>query len=91
MEHNLAESPLEGCRDILMHEGSPSLTCDNVLPNPLEHSHVSSCCSQPSFFPEYTYDVPIKNFEICDSTVDMSNEDNISHMLGGNIEIFGFP
>jgi len=25
MEHNLADTPLEGCRDVFMHEESPSL------------------------------------------------------------------
>ena len=31
MEHNLVDTPLEGCRDIFMHEGSPSLACENVI------------------------------------------------------------
>jgi len=25
MEHNLADTPLEGCQDVFMHEGSPSI------------------------------------------------------------------
>ena len=43
--HHLVETPLEGCRDMFVHEGSPSLGCDDVSPNPLEHSHVSLVCS----------------------------------------------
>ena len=64
MEHNLVDTPLEGCHDMFVHERSPSQACDNVLPSPLEHSHVSIFCSQPSFFPEYTYDVLILRFVI---------------------------
>jgi len=45
MEHNLVDTPLEGCRDMLVHEGSPSLVCDDVFPSPLENSHVSTFCS----------------------------------------------
>jgi len=71
-----------------MHEGSLSLACENVPPSPLEHSQVSAFCSQPSFSPEYTYDVPIDNFDICDSNVDMGNEDNVLNTLGGNVENF---
>ena len=72
MDHNLVDTPLKGCRDVFVHEESPSLACDNVLPSPLEHSHVSTFCSQLSFFPEYAYDVPFGNFEICDSNVAMA-------------------
>ena len=89
MEHNLVDTPLEECRDVFMNEGSPSLTCDSVLPSPLEHSHVSTSYSQPSFSPEYTYDVPIDNFEICNSNVDLGNENNVLNVLGGNVENFG--
>ena len=32
--------------------------------------------------------MPIDNFEICDSNVDMANEDNMFHMLGGNVDHF---
>ena len=73
MEHNLVDTPLEQFRDVFAHEGSSNLACDNVLPNPLEHFHVSTFCSPPSFSLEYTYDVPIDNFEICDSNVDLGN------------------
>jgi len=71
--HTLVFTPLKGCRDIFVHEGSSSLACDNVVPNPLEHFHVSTFCSQPSSSPENTYDVPIDNFELCDGNVDMGN------------------
>jgi len=49
VEHNLVDTPLEGCRDVFFHEGSPSLAYDNVIPNFLEHSHVPTFCSPPSF------------------------------------------
>jgi len=88
MEHNLVDTALEGCRDVFMHEESPSLACENVLPSPLEHSHISSLCSQPTFSPQYTYDVSIDNFEICDSNIDMGYADNIFHVIGGNVETF---
>ena len=42
--------------------------------------------SQPSFSPEYTYDVPIDNFEICDSNVDLGNENSVLNVLGGNTD-----
>ena len=71
-----------------MHEGFPSLACENVFLSPLEHSHVSTFCSAPSFFSEYTYDVSIDNFEICDSNIDMGYADNIFHVIGGNVETF---
>ena len=77
MEHNLVDTPLEGCRDVFMHEGSSSLAYDKVLPSSLENSHVSTFCSQPSFFPECTIDVRINNFEICNSNVDMGYADNM--------------
>jgi len=33
VEHNLIDTPLDGCRDVFLHEGSPSLAYDNVIPN----------------------------------------------------------
>jgi len=71
-----------------MHEESPSLACENVLPSALKHAHVSTFCSQPSSSPEYAYDVPIDNYENCDSSVDMGYADRMFHMLGGNVETF---
>jgi len=73
MEHNLVDTPLEGCRDVFVDGGSPNLDSNYVRPNPLEHSHVSPLYSQPSFSPKLDFDVPIDNFEICDSNVDMGN------------------
>ena len=49
--HNLVDTPLEGCHDMFVHEGSPSLGSNHVIPNSLEHSYVSPVCSQPSFSP----------------------------------------
>jgi len=54
--HHLVGTTLEGCRDMFVHEGSPSLGCDDVSPNPLEHSHVSPMCSQSSFSPNHLFD-----------------------------------
>ena len=51
MEYNLVDTPLEGCHDMFVHEGSSSLGCDKDSPNPLKHSHVSPMCSQPHFSP----------------------------------------
>ena len=74
-----------------MHLESPSLACDNVLPGSREHSHVPTFCSQPSFSPECTYDVPIDNSHICDSNVDMGDVNNMFHTRGGNVEKFWIP
>jgi len=44
--------------------------------------------SQPSSSsPEYVFDVPIDNSEICESNVDLGNEDHMLNLLGGNVEI----
>ena len=86
MEHNLVYTPLEGCRDVFMHEGSPRVGSNHVSPNPLEHSHVSPMYSQPSFSPALDFDVPMDNFEISDSNVNMGNKDNVLNMLGGNVD-----
>jgi len=83
--HNLIETPLKRHCDVFEHERSSSLGYDNVLPNPLYQSHVSSMCSQPSCFPEYYFNVPIDNFMICDSNVDLGREDNMFDVLGGNV------
>jgi len=32
--------------------------------------------------------VPIDNFEICDPNVDLGHEDNMFHVLGGNVDHF---
>jgi len=86
--HDLARTPLEGCHDVFIHEDSPSLGYDYVIPNPLDHSHVSTTCSQPSSSPEFDLDVPIDSYEICDSNIDLGNEDEMFNMLGGNVANF---
>ena len=61
-----------------MHEGSPSLTYDNIIPNPLEHSHVSTFCSQPSSSSlELDLDVLSDIFELCESNVDLGHENSM--------------
>jgi len=86
--HNLAKTPVEGCHNVFTDEKSPTLGYDNVLPNPLDHSHVSPICSPPLSFPWYSLDVPIDNFEICNSNVDLGYEDNMLNMLGRNVACF---
>jgi len=40
--HDLVRTPLEGPRDVFMHEKFPGLGFDDsVIPNPLDHSHIS--------------------------------------------------
>jgi len=46
---NLVDTPLDGSRDMFVHEGSPSLGCDHVIPILHENSYVSLTCSQSSF------------------------------------------
>jgi len=89
MEHNLVSTPLEGCRDVFLHEGSPSLTHDNVIPSPLEHSHASSLCSQPSSSsPELDLDVPNDILKLCEYNIDLGPKNNMFNLLGGNVENF---
>jgi len=58
--HDLAETPLEGSRDVFVRKESPSLGFDDcVFPNPLDHSHVSPMYLQPSPFPKYTLLSPL--------------------------------
>ena len=72
---------------MFVHEGSPSLGSDLIVPNPLDHFHVSNMRSQPSSSSiELDFDVPIDNFEICDFNVDMGYVDNVFNVLGGNLE-----
>ena len=59
--HDLDKTPLEGSRDVFMHEKSTSLGCNNDLPNPLDHFHVSPICSLPSTSPESYINTPIEN------------------------------
>ena len=68
-----------------MHEESTSHGCDYVLPDPLDHSHVSPICSLPSPSPKYFIDMPIENPMIFDSNVDLGHVDNMFSMLGGSL------
>jgi len=86
--HNLVDSSLEGCRAMFVHGGCPNLVCDDVSPNPIEHSHVSPMYSQPSFSSALDFDVPMDNCEISDSDVDMENKDIALNMVGGNVDTF---
>jgi len=62
--------PLEGSRDVFVHEESPSLGFnDSVLPNPLDHSHASPLCSLSSPSPEHYIDAPVDNIMICDANM----------------------
>ena len=82
-EHNLVDTPLEGCREVFVHEGSPSFAYENVIPSSLEHSHVSTLCSPPSSSsPELDLDVPNDIFKLCESNVNLGHENNMFHMLG---------
>jgi len=47
--------------------------------------------SQPSFSPEHSFDMPNDISKLCDSNVDMGNEDNVLNTLGGNVETFESP
>ena len=49
MVYNLVETPVEGHCDVYLCEGSSSLSCDIVLSNPFDHSHVSSCAHSLHF------------------------------------------
>jgi len=40
--HNLVDAPLEECADMFVHRGWPSLDYSDVIPNTLDHSHVST-------------------------------------------------
>jgi len=72
-----------------VHEGSPSLGCGDVSPNPLEHLHVSPMLSQPSFSPEHSFDVPNDISKLSYSNIDLGHENNIFNMLEGSDEKFG--
>jgi len=88
-EHNLVDTPLEGCREVFLHEGSPSLAYENVIPSSLEHSHVSTLCSPPSLSSsELDLDAPNDISTICDFNADIGHDNNMFNMLGGNAENF---
>jgi len=87
--HNLVDIPSEGCPNMFVHERSPNLGSNHVIPNSLDHFHVPTMRSQPSSSsPELDYNVPIGNFVICDSNINLGLENNVLNMLGGNYENF---
>ena len=47
---DVVEIPLKGCCDVSVHEESPSIGFNNILPDFLDHSHVFPICSQTFFF-----------------------------------------
>jgi len=59
--YDLVKTPLEELRDVFMHEDFPSLDCNIVLPNPLDHSHAFPFRSLPSPSSGYYIDTPIEN------------------------------
>ena len=79
--HDLVETTLEGSCDLLVHRDFSSLGCNIVLPNPVDYSHVSSMCTQPSPSPKYYLDVPIDNPMICYANVNLDYEENIFDVL----------
>ena len=71
-EHNLVDTPLEGCREVFVHERSPSLAYENVIPSSLEHSPVSTLCFTTfNIIPRVRLNVPNDISTICDFNVDM--------------------
>jgi len=87
--YDLVETHLEGSPDVFVHKDFPSLDFNNIVSsNPLDHSHVSPKCSQPSIFPEHSLDAPIDNPKICDSKVHLGHAGNMFNMFGGNVDNF---
>ena len=88
MVQNLVETPLEVSCDVYVHKECSKLGFNNALSNPLDQSHVSLMCSQPSFSLEHYFDVPINNPMIYDSNVDLDYEDTMLNVLGGYVVNF---
>jgi len=86
--HDLVETLLEGRTAVFMHEEFTSLGCNNVLPNPLDHSHASPLCSLPSPSSKYYIYMPIDYHMICDANVDLDCEDNVFGVLSGSVDNF---
>jgi len=84
--HDLDKTLLEGSPNEFIRKDLPNLNCNNVLPNPPDHSHVFPMCSLPSQSPEYYLDEPINNFLICDANIDLGYENNMFSMLGGSLD-----
>jgi len=59
-----------------------------VFLNPLDHTHVSPMCSQPSPSLEYDIVEPIDNSMICHANIDLGHEVKMFNMLGGNVHDF---
>jgi len=51
--HHLGDTPLEGCHDMFVYEGSPSLGCVDAIPNFLERSDVFTTFIFPQAFFSY--------------------------------------
>jgi len=85
--YDLVETPLES-RDVFVYKNFPSLHCNNVLSNPLDHSHTSPLCLLPSHSLEYYIDIPINNPKICDSNADLGHAGKMFNMLSGNVDNF---
>jgi len=85
--HDLVEAPLEESHDAFIHEESPNLSFDdNVIPNPLDHSHVSPMCSQPSPYPECDIVELVDNSMIYNANIDFDYDGNEFNVLGGNVD-----
>ena len=82
-------NPLEELHDIFIHKKSPSLGFDDsVIPNPLDHSHVSPMYLRPSHYPKCDIVEPIDNSMICNANIDLGCDDKMFNILGGNIDNF---
>ena len=87
--HDVLKTSLEGSCEVFMYEEPPSLDFDNIaLRNPLDDSRVSPIRSLPSPSLDYYFDVLIDNPMIFYSNDDLGYEDDMFHMLGGNVDNF---
>jgi len=86
--HDLARTPLEACHDMFVHERSPNLGSNHVIPNPFKHSHVSTMLLQPSFSLGLDFDVPNYISKLHDSSIDMGNVENVLNTLGESVGTF---
>ena len=73
---------------MFVYGGCPSLGCGDAIPNSLDRFYVSPMFSQPSCSHEHSFHVPNDISKLCDSNVDVGNEDNVLNMLGENVETF---
>ena len=70
---NLDNNPVEGCHYEYVHEEPSSLGFNYAFPSPVDYSHISPMCSQPSISLEYSLDASIDNPKICDCKVDLGH------------------